>query len=262
MVGIYKITSPSGRVYIGQSKDIVKRWARYKDINSAQRQPLILSSFKKYGISNHVFEVIHELPKDTCQDVIDAYEILYIEQYRACGFSLLNIKEGGLFGSHGESTKKKIGASKIGNKNRLGKFHSDETKSKISKTKTGKDRAWNKGIPWPEEVRDKMYKFPKGHIPYNKGKEHKHHTEESRKTISETSLRAWKYRKENGILLKTQINGNPKNSKLDVASVLQIKKLLKSGNTSQRIIGNMFNIAQVTVGHIKNGKIWKHIKID
>lgn len=30
--GIYKITSPSGKVYIGQSNNIIKRWITYKSI--------------------------------------------------------------------------------------------------------------------------------------------------------------------------------------------------------------------------------------
>ena len=29
MIGIYKITSPSGKVYIGQSIDIERRWKKY-----------------------------------------------------------------------------------------------------------------------------------------------------------------------------------------------------------------------------------------
>lgn len=30
MIGIYKITSPSNRIYIGQSIDIEARWKSYK----------------------------------------------------------------------------------------------------------------------------------------------------------------------------------------------------------------------------------------
>ena len=171
MVGLYKIESPSGNIYIGQSKDIIKRWGRYKDINSAQRQPAVLRSFEKYGIRNHTFSVLHELPFDVSQEVLDAYEIFYIAQYKECGIKLLNLKEGGLFGGHSDESKKKIGASKIGNKNRLGKSHSNETKDKISKSKKGKSPAWNKGIAWSDGVKEKMYKFPKVGIPWNKNKQ-------------------------------------------------------------------------------------------
>lgn len=36
--GIYKITSPSGKIYIGQSIDIKRRWLDYKTrVNCTQR---------------------------------------------------------------------------------------------------------------------------------------------------------------------------------------------------------------------------------
>lgn len=61
MVGIYKITSPSGRVYIGQSIDIDKRWKVYKKIGySVKKQTLIYRSLLKYGTESHTFEVIEE----------------------------------------------------------------------------------------------------------------------------------------------------------------------------------------------------------
>jgi group I intron endonuclease len=55
--GIYKITSPSGRVYIGQSIDIKRRFKEYKKIR-CKKQVRLYSSFKKYGLINHIFEVI------------------------------------------------------------------------------------------------------------------------------------------------------------------------------------------------------------
>jgi hypothetical protein len=35
--GIYKITSPSGKVYIGQSVDIKRRFTTYKILNKSKR---------------------------------------------------------------------------------------------------------------------------------------------------------------------------------------------------------------------------------
>lgn len=64
MVGIYKITSPSGRVYIGQSKNIETRKNNYKSISKVKRQPLIERSILKYGWESHVFEVIEECLKE------------------------------------------------------------------------------------------------------------------------------------------------------------------------------------------------------
>ena len=58
ITGIYKITSPSGKVYIGQSVNIKKRWINYKGIHSDSLGPYITNSLKKYGPENHIFEVI------------------------------------------------------------------------------------------------------------------------------------------------------------------------------------------------------------
>lgn len=59
-IGIYKITSPTNRVYIGQSIDIDRRFNDYKRLNDIKGQPKIYNSLKKYGWKNHTFEVIEE----------------------------------------------------------------------------------------------------------------------------------------------------------------------------------------------------------
>lgn len=59
MIGIYKITSPNNRVYIGQSKNLEER-LRYYSINSSKAQVLLHRSFKKYGIKNHKFEIVEQ----------------------------------------------------------------------------------------------------------------------------------------------------------------------------------------------------------
>jgi hypothetical protein len=59
MIGIYKITSPSSRVYIGQSVNIERRRKSYqKSIGSKQAK--LYASIVKYGFSEHIFEVIEE----------------------------------------------------------------------------------------------------------------------------------------------------------------------------------------------------------
>lgn len=57
--GIYKITSPSGRIYIGESKDVIKRWRGYKRLG-CKSQPKLQRSFLKYGTKEHTFEIIEE----------------------------------------------------------------------------------------------------------------------------------------------------------------------------------------------------------
>ncbi len=58
MVGIYKITSPSNRIYIGQSVNIRSRFITYKSINKSRGLTKLYRSFLKYGVKEHVFEVI------------------------------------------------------------------------------------------------------------------------------------------------------------------------------------------------------------
>ena len=91
ITGIYKITNPKGKVYIGQSKDIKKRWYTYKRI-LCKTQPKIYNSLKKYGVNNHTFEIIH-----TCSiEELDYFEKYFISEYKSydiknglnCNFSL------------------------------------------------------------------------------------------------------------------------------------------------------------------------------
>jgi group I intron endonuclease len=59
MIGIYKITSPSNKIYIGQSTNIKKRFASYLYKN-CKSQTKLYNSFLKYGVENHKFEIICE----------------------------------------------------------------------------------------------------------------------------------------------------------------------------------------------------------
>ena len=97
MVGIYKITSPTGKVYIGQSWNIEKRWKKYKDY-TCKAQIKLYASFKKHKVKSHIFEIVHELPNDITQKVLDNYEILYWELYILIGINMMNIKVPGLGG--------------------------------------------------------------------------------------------------------------------------------------------------------------------
>lgn len=60
MIGIYKITNPNSKIYIGQSKNIYNRFNQYKSLSQSKLQKKLHYSFKKYGIENHTFEIIEE----------------------------------------------------------------------------------------------------------------------------------------------------------------------------------------------------------
>ena len=59
MVGIYKITSPSSKIYIGQTNNFKKRFEVYKN-KRCFSQPRLYSSFLKYGVENHKIEIIEK----------------------------------------------------------------------------------------------------------------------------------------------------------------------------------------------------------
>jgi len=60
MIGIYKITSPSGKVYIGQSTCVESRISDYRRLTSCKKQRRLYSSLKAHGAVAHVFDVIEE----------------------------------------------------------------------------------------------------------------------------------------------------------------------------------------------------------
>ncbi len=59
MVGIYKIESPTGKVYIGQAVDVERRKRTYSKLKCTG-QPKLYSSLKKHGFDSHIFEVVEE----------------------------------------------------------------------------------------------------------------------------------------------------------------------------------------------------------
>lgn len=104
MVGLYKIISPSGKVYIGQSWDLEKRFGYYHRLD-CRTQRKLYRSFRKYGVDNHKIEVIVNLPVDITQEVLNQYEQVYWEAYRTAGCEMLNIA---VPGSHKMSEETKV----------------------------------------------------------------------------------------------------------------------------------------------------------
>lgn len=87
MIGIYKIKSPDGKIYIGQSIHIEKRIVGYKRL-ACKGQSLLYKSLIKYGVENHLFEIICE-----CEiSELNLKEIYYIDLYSAIGENGLNLK--------------------------------------------------------------------------------------------------------------------------------------------------------------------------
>jgi len=60
MVGIYKITNPKGKIYIGKSKNIEGRFSSYNKMQHCHQQRKLYNSLKKYGPEKHEFSIIEE----------------------------------------------------------------------------------------------------------------------------------------------------------------------------------------------------------
>lgn len=56
--GIYKITNPDGKIYIGQSTNVENRFKSYLNLRNVKNQIKLLNSFKKYSAQNHLFEIV------------------------------------------------------------------------------------------------------------------------------------------------------------------------------------------------------------
>lgn len=74
--GIYKITSPSERVYIGQTYDLVNRFKVYLK-HKCKLQVRLYASLEKYGFENHKFEILEYVEIDKLNERERYYQDLY-----------------------------------------------------------------------------------------------------------------------------------------------------------------------------------------
>jgi group I intron endonuclease len=126
MIGIYKITSPTNKIYIGQSIDIDRRKNEYKRLQRCKRQTRLYNSLKKYGYENHKFEIIEECSEDKLLE----RETYWKNYYKVLEIPSLCCRMDGRGGRLSEETKQKIINS---NKGKVGNYiRNDKIKNKIS----------------------------------------------------------------------------------------------------------------------------------
>lgn len=133
------ITSPSGRLYIGSTININTRFRKYKRYH-CKGQCKLYNSFKKYGVENHIFEIVME----TTIEEMYKYETLIGWGFNVLEEENLNLelpKLGDIWCCTNQETRDKRSLANKGNKNMLGKKHSKETKLKMSKSSKGKSKS-------------------------------------------------------------------------------------------------------------------------
>lgn len=139
---IYKLTSPSGKCYIGQTRHLNKRINSYKR-HACPGQQKLLHALNKYGFENFNVEILFNFKSDNEERLIvllDAMEKFYIKKHKSLELGY-NLRPGGSSYKCTEETRakfreiqknrdpeisKKIALARTGSK------HSDETKLKMS----------------------------------------------------------------------------------------------------------------------------------
>lgn len=130
---IYKITSPSGKLYIGKTVDFDSRITNYRNLNCHQ-QKAIYASILKYGWENHTVEILEESNPDKLNEL----EVKYIREYNSfkrdnpLGLNLTRGGEGSLGRKDTDEVKKKRANKHIGTK------RSSEARRLMSDKKKGK----------------------------------------------------------------------------------------------------------------------------
>lgn len=162
---IYKLTSPSGRCYIGQTIHLDRRIKSYRRLNCKEQHKLY-NAIIKYGFDNMKLDVLFQYnstDRSKLNILLDAMEKFCIKKYDSV-YSGYNIRFGGTGGKCTEETLEKM---RFAQSNR-----SEETRRKMSDRLKGKrlpeiayerSRASNTGRKMSQELKDKIRKWSVGH---------------------------------------------------------------------------------------------------
>jgi len=152
---IYKITSPTGRIYIGQTKNLKKRVSCYRHAYNKNKfsngHNKLYNSLKKYGFDNHFFEIIDEVEDELLLER-EKYWIRELDTYCFENPKHLNMSRGGEGGGKTwmfdiERRKRQSERFKGAGASFYGKKHTEDNK-KIIASKTS-ERNIRLGITVP-----------------------------------------------------------------------------------------------------------------
>lgn len=163
---IYRLTSPAGKCYIGQTIHLKRRINNYSKLN-CEKQWKLLRALKKYGFENFKIDILFQYNsenRDRLNILLDAMEKFCIKKYDSV-YNGYNIRFGGAGGKCTEETLEKM---RFAQSNR-----SEETRRKMSEWQKGKrlpdiayekSKATNTGRPMPQHVKDATRKSNIGRV--------------------------------------------------------------------------------------------------
>ncbi len=147
---IYKITSPSGRIYIGKSKNLKKRIKDYK-YQCEKRKSILHDSIRGYGWENHTLEIIEECEDDSLSE----REIFWVKELNSYHYDNpkgMNMTRGGEAGGGSwihdiERRKKQSERFKGEGGSFYGRKHTDEAKKTLSEKASKRHKERGTKIP-------------------------------------------------------------------------------------------------------------------
>ncbi len=171
--GVYKITNViNGRVYIGSTVFFKRRWSVHRTNlrGGYHHSPKLQHAWDKYGEESFEFSVIEECLPD--KHTLEAREQVWIDYYESYSFHNYNIaKFAGkpmLGRKHTPERNTKMSKIMKGRKNALGHKHTEDAKERIKEAATGR---WHR----PDSL-EKMSAYQSNRTP-----EHRQRLGESRK---------------------------------------------------------------------------------
>lgn len=233
---IYKIENEvNGMVYVGSAKNFRKR--RNGHLSTLRRgvhkNSHLQYAYDKYGISNFTISIIEEVPTD---ELIER-ETYWIEKLKA--------------------NDRAFGYNKrIHTDNNVGITLSDETRRRISASRTGKGTGKRDLSPEVREfMRDKC-------ISQNLRQYHTEDVESIRlQRLREATAGVPISEEHRECISKANRGTGNGMARLDEEKVIKIKRLLDQGEKTQTEIAEMFGVSRRTISFIKTGERWGHVRV-
>lgn len=261
MMGVYVIKNNlDGKVYIGSSVDVIKRFKRHKyDLNKkVHNNGYLQSAWNKYGEDNFSFNLLEQVnDKSKLRERETYYIKLYNCTDKLSGYNLLNDSNIGLGVSASAGIRKKISDACKGELNgNFGRRNSPEVRQKM------RDARWGVGY-----VKKEPKKRPRK-TPEQLAESRRLQSERMKNRVvsAETRRKLSEYRKgrKHPQLVLDKFKGkrvgekNP-NSRLTKKDVDDILKKISNGE-HYLTISKEYGICVTHVYNIKNRKCWNDKK--